>query len=128
MQSPINYRDVSYSCAVDDTLKFLPSNDERSQKFSLAAFKFLGDHQFAYLHCKVKICNATDPKSRCAKGCLREARRKRSLNTRETNDEEYILAQGPFVRAEDDDDETEFDKPIEITEVQSSGKLFMLQK
>ena len=128
MQSPINYRDVSYSCAVDDTLKFLPSNDERSQKFSLAAFKFLGDHQFAYLHCKVKICNATDPKSRCAKGCLREARRKRSLNIRETNDEEYILAQGPFARAENDDDETESHKPMEITEVQNSGKLTMLKQ
>ena len=56
----------------------------------------MGDHPFVYLHCKVKICNASDPNSRCAQGCLHD-RRKRSLYSEETNDEEYNLAQGPFI-------------------------------
>lgn len=112
-------RDFFCRCAVNDTLEFIPSDDERSQRFSLAAFKFLGNHQYVYLHCKLKICNATDPKSRCAQGCLREGRRKRSLYSQETNDEEYILAQGPFVRSESDDDETDFQKQMEMNEVES---------
>ncbi|PFX11434.1 Pancreatic secretory granule membrane major glycoprotein GP2 [Stylophora pistillata] len=70
--------------------------------------------------CALRYCgDKVDPKSRCAQGCLREGRRKRSLYSQETNDEEYILAQGPFVRSESDDDETDFQKQMEMNEVES---------
>ena len=105
-------------CATDNTVKFIPTVDERTQRFRLEAFKFLGDHQFVYMHCKVKICNATDPNSRCAQGCLHD-RRRRSLYTQETNDEEYNLAQGPFMRSEVEDDETEM---TGTRDVENSGK------
>ena len=117
-----NYRDFCYRCAVDDTVKFLPSDDERTQKFSLEAFSFIGDHQFVYMHCKVKICNATDPNSRCAQGCL-QGRRRRSLYTQETNDEEYMLAQGPFMRKEDSEGTQLEETEKEIRAVDSKGKV-----
>ena len=90
-----------YRCAVDDTVEFKPTDDERIQHFKLESFSFVGDHPFVYMHCKVKICNATDPNSRCAQGCLHD-RRKRSLYSQESDDEEYNLAQGPFMLKEED--------------------------
>ena len=89
---------------IDKTVKFHPINDKRIQKFSLEAFAFLGDHMFVYMHCRVKICNASDPNSRCAQGCIRRA--KRAVTTLESKDDEVTLAQGPFMR-EDSDEKTE---------------------
>ena len=99
-------------CKADDTVKFIPTADKRTQRFSLEAFKFLGDHQFVYMHCKVKICNATDPNSRCAQGCLHD-RRRRSLYTQESSDEEAQVSQGPFMRKEDDNKETNVQEIVE---------------
>ena len=113
----------SFSCAVDDTVNFIPTADKRTQRFSLEAFSFIGDHQFVFMHCRVKICNATDPNSRCAQGCL--DRRKRSLITQESKDEEAYLAEGPFMRGKDEEDETqlqETDKELRDME-KSAGKL-----
>ena len=110
-------------CKKDNTVNFISTADKTSQRFSLEAFKFLGDHQFVYMHCRVKICNATDPKSRCAQGCLQQ-RRKRSLETKETWDEEYGLAQGPFMRKEEDQPETNLQESIEgLRAVDIKGKL-----
>ena len=89
---------------MDKTVKFHPTNDKRTQKFSLEAFAFVGDHMFVYMHCRVKICNASDPSSRCAQGCIRRA--KRAVTTLESKDDEVTLAQGPFMR-EDSDEKTE---------------------
>ncbi|XP_022797785.1 uncharacterized protein LOC111336033 [Stylophora pistillata] len=95
---------IENGCSDDETLDFIPPSNERYERFSLEAFKFLGDHQFVYMHCKVKICSANDPNSRCAQGCLRNSKQRRSLYTQETNDEEYLLAQGPFIRKVDTED------------------------
>ena len=59
---------------------------------------------FVYMHCRVKICNASDPNSRCAQGCIRRA--KRAVTTLESKDDEVTLAEGPFMR-EDSDEKTE---------------------
>ena len=98
------------------------SNDKRRERFSLEAFKFLGNNPFVYMHCKVKVCDADDPNSRCAQGCLRNSRRRRSLYTQETNDEEYLLAQGPFMRGAEKSDETESQVDIELHEIENSSK------
>lgn len=97
----------SYRCAIDKTVKFHPTNDKRTQKFSLEAFAFVGDHMFVYMHCRVKICNASDPNSRCAQGCIRRA--KRAVTTLESKDDEVTLAEGPFMR-EDSDEKTELEE------------------
>ena len=110
----------SYSCAVDNTVKFHATNDKRTQKFSLEAFAFVGDHMFVYMHCRVKICNASDPNSRCAQGCIRRA--KRAVTTLESKDEEVTLAQGPFMR-EDNDEETELQETEkELRTLEKGGK------
>jgi len=108
----LKYTFIKDGCKIDDTVSFIPTVDKTSQRFSLEAFKFLGDHQFVFMHCKVKICNATNPTSRCAKGCLQQ-RRKRSLDSEETKDEEYRLAQGPFMRKEVDEQDTKLKDSIE---------------
>ena len=113
---------ILYRCATDDTVKFIPTADKRAQRFSLEAFKFLGDHQFVYMHCKVKICNATDPNSRCAQGCLHD-RRRRSLYTQESNDEEYNLIHGPFMRKEEDDESQLEETEKELRVVENKGSL-----
>ena len=53
----------------------------------------------------MKICNATDPASRCAKRC--PSRGKRAVDGNALNDGMplYSLAQGPVVLREETDDE-----------------------
>ena len=85
----------------------------------------MGDHPFVYMHCKVKICNATDPNSRCAQGCLHD-RRKRSLYSQESNDEEYDLAQGPFTLSDEEDDEK--NALTGLRDVEKSGKFQLTTK
>ena len=108
-----------FRCAVDDTVEFIQTQDKRIQRFKLEAFKFVGDHQFVYMHCKVIICNATDDSSRCAQGCVR--RGKRSLITQESKHDEYMLAQGPFMRAEEE--EPKLDETVkDMRDEDKSGK------
>lgn len=109
-------------------MEFIPTVDERMQRYKVEAFSFVGDHPFVYMHCKVKICNATDPNSRCAQGCLHD-RRKRSLYSEETNDEEYNLDQGPFILSDEGNDETKaLETLTEVRDVEKSGKLQLTKR
>ena len=101
----------------------IPTADKRMQKFKLEAFSFIGDHQFVYMHCKVLICNATDPNSRCAQGCVNRA--KRSLMTQGSRNEEVHLSQGPFMRGDDEKDKEETkleETEKDMRDVEKSGK------
>ena len=113
-----------YRCAIDDTVEFIETADERMQRFKLESFSFVGDHPFVYMHCRVKICNATDPNSRCEQGCLHE-RRKRSLYSQGSNDEEAYLAQGPFMLPDQEANDQE--TLTGERDVENSGK-FQLTK
>lgn len=93
----------SSRCAVDETVAFIPSGNEHLQRFSIEAFTFLGDHEFVYLHCRVKICNATDPNSRCAQGCIPQRGRRSALIRGQSKDDEANLAEGPFMRQQDEE-------------------------
>ncbi|XP_078377370.1 uncharacterized protein LOC144660588 isoform X1 [Oculina patagonica] len=91
------YDVIRDGCSVDDddTLKFHPRADPQSQRFSLEAFQYVSKHPYVFFHCKVQICNATDPNSRCAQGCI--ARRRRGAKPLpESADDTYALAQGPL--------------------------------
>ncbi|XP_068715590.1 uncharacterized protein [Montipora foliosa] len=96
--SVLKYTFIANGCAVDDTVNFIESGNKQLQRYSIEAFQFLGDHEFVYLHCKVKICNATDPYSRCAQGCIPHRRRRVARLPRQSKDEEATLAEGPFMR------------------------------
>ena len=101
----------------------IPTADKRMQKFKLEAFSFIGDHQFVYMHCKVLICNASDPNSRCAQGCVNRA--KRSLMTQGSRNEEVHLSQGPFMRGDDEKDKEETkleETEKDMRDVEKSGK------
>ena len=105
-------------------MEYIPTVDERIERFKLEAFSFVGDHPFVYMHCKVKVCNATDPNSRCAQGCLHD-RRKRSLYSEESNDEEYNLAQGPFMLQEQDINEANLQETVDgLRSPDITGKLW----
>lgn len=83
-------------------MAFIPSGNEHLQRYSIEAFTFLGDHEFVYLHCRVKICNATDPSSRCAQGCIPQRGRRSALIRGQSKDDEANLAEGPFTRKHED--------------------------
>ncbi|XP_074625177.1 ZP domain-containing protein-like isoform X2 [Acropora palmata] len=106
----LKYTFIDNGCSVDqdDTLRFIPTNDTRTTKFSLEAFSFVGDNPFVYMHCKVRICNASDPNSRCAQGCIRSRRRRALTEVSPSKDDVAYLAQGPFMR--EDEKEREADE------------------
>ena len=82
-------------CAVDNTVEFHHPPNPQKQRFSLEAFQYVSKHPYVFMHCRVKICNATDSNSRCARGCVK--RELRSVETlHETVDDVYSLAQGPL--------------------------------
>lgn len=81
---------LSYSCAVDDTVKLLPSPTGH-YRFSLEAFEFI-KQPFVFIHCHVIICNASNTQSRCARDCEANGRERREVGDRKV----YSLAQGPI--------------------------------
>ncbi|XP_015761376.1 PREDICTED: uncharacterized protein LOC107340539 [Acropora digitifera] len=85
---------IHNGCKMDDTVDYIPS-DRKSDKFSLETFKFINENAFIFLHCQVRVCNASDEQSKCARVC--EGRRRRDVTvSAETADDVYPLAQGPI--------------------------------
>lgn len=106
-----------YSCKVDDTVDYIPS-DRKSEKFSVESFKFIGENAFIFLHCQVRVCNASDEHSKCVRVC--EDRRRRDVKvSAETADDVYPLAQGPITLEK----EQEVRKQKTKSPARSSGKI-----
>ena len=82
-------------CPNDVTMKYHSAPSVGAQRFSLEAFKFIADHPFAFVHCHVVVCNATDLGSKCAKSCSSGGRGRREVSGHTTVDV-YTLAQGPL--------------------------------
>lgn len=93
---------IQNGCKVDETLQYHPSN-QRSERFSLESFKFIGEHAFVFVHCHVKICNVSDPNSNCVRVCEDRRRRDVSPAVESLGDDVYPLAQGPLSLEKDDD-------------------------
>lgn len=98
-------------CPVDDTVRMEASSSPQSKRFSVEAFKFVGDFPFVYLHCSVVVCRVSDPNSRCSKGCipglhvnppysvmekLKEQSQHRAKREVAYNDPNYLISKGPF--------------------------------
>ena len=113
----------SIRCPVDDTVKMEASSSPQSQRFSVEAFKFVGDFPFVYLHCSVVVCRVNDPNSRCSKGCipglhvnppysvmekLKEQSQHRAKREVDYKDPNYMISKGPFAL----NDDTVNDGPI----------------
>ena len=81
---------------MDETLEFHQQPDNQTQLFSLEAFQYVSKHPYVFFHCRVKICNAKNPFSRCARGCIKRERRSEETLPEAEEENVYPLAQGPF--------------------------------
>ena len=89
---------LPFSCPVDETTITIQSQKVGVDRFSTEAFKFIADHPFVFVHCQIRICDARNPGSRCAQGCIKEGRLRRDVSD---EDKLYPLAQGPLTFASD---------------------------
>ena len=90
---------MSFRCPNDVTVQYHSASSVSAQRFSLEAFKFIADHPFAFVHCHVTVCNATNPVSQCVKKCPSSGREKREASDHMTDT--YFLAEGPLHLARD---------------------------
>ena len=44
-------------------------------QFKFDAFSFLSSYDVVYLQCKIAVCGAGDPSSRCSRGCVGQSQR-----------------------------------------------------
>ncbi|XP_022795140.1 ZP domain-containing protein-like [Stylophora pistillata] len=104
INSSPKYWIIKNGCKMDETLEYYPAN-ERSERFSVESFKFIGEHPFVFVHCHIRVCNHSDPESKCVRIC--EDRSKRDVSVvQESVDDVYPLAQGPItLRKEEVKDE-----------------------
>ncbi|KAJ7375892.1 hypothetical protein OS493_038213 [Desmophyllum pertusum] len=72
---------------------FVPSTKGGVFRFTLEGFKFIAEHPFVFVHCHIRVCDARNPKSRCAEGCIKGTRKRRDVSS---DDKLYPLAQGPL--------------------------------
>ena len=93
------------------------SSSRQSQRFSVEAFKFVGDFPFVYLHCSVVVCRVSDPDSRCSKGCIpglhvnppysvmeklkEQSQNRAKREVQYKRDPNYLISKGPFSLNED---------------------------
>ncbi|XP_071791435.1 uncharacterized protein [Asterias amurensis] len=67
----IRFPFITNGCPIDDTVRLLTPPSRRKERFAIDSFAFLGDniHGLVYVHCDMRICDASDPNSKCAMGC-----------------------------------------------------------
>ncbi|CAH3173407.1 unnamed protein product [Porites lobata] len=92
------YHLIKNGCPFDKTTITIQSQKVGVDRFSTEAFKFIADHPFVFVHCQIRICDASNPGSRCAQGCIKEGRLRRDVSD---EDKLYPLAQGPLTIASD---------------------------
>ncbi|XP_072235925.1 uncharacterized protein [Leuresthes tenuis] len=64
------YSIIENGCTVDPTVQIYSPSDDKQFKFSMEAFKFIGLHDQVYISCSVMMCEAGNPNTRCAQGCM----------------------------------------------------------
>ncbi|KTG31295.1 hypothetical protein cypCar_00039247 [Cyprinus carpio] len=65
---PISYPIITNGCGVDETVNIYTSH-QPNVKFSMEAFKFIGQYDQVFISCSIIICEANNPNTRCAQGC-----------------------------------------------------------
>ncbi|XP_063044492.1 uncharacterized protein LOC134438772 [Engraulis encrasicolus] len=93
-KSTVYYDLIKNGCLEDETVKTYPGGSTTFD-FEIQAFKFTGDFDEVFISCSVILCEANNPNSRCAQGCVKDAsRRRKREGTMETAS--HFLTQGPF--------------------------------
>nr|XP_016848195.1 PREDICTED: deleted in malignant brain tumors 1 protein [Anolis carolinensis]XP_016848196.1 PREDICTED: deleted in malignant brain tumors 1 protein [Anolis carolinensis] len=87
----LTYDLIRSGCVRDSTYTNLPSPNKNAVRFKFNAFKFLKEHNSVYLQCKLVVCKANNPSSRCSQGCL--SRKKRNIDE---NQDKVTFVVGPF--------------------------------
>ncbi|KAG7279909.1 hypothetical protein CRUP_021542 [Coryphaenoides rupestris] len=85
------YDIVRQGCPMDSTYQAISSGTTSRVRFTFKAFQFLRTHDSVYMQCTVVVCPASDPNSRCRRGCIR--RKARSL--RDSEDSQTLVL-GPI--------------------------------
>ncbi|XP_078610032.1 oncoprotein-induced transcript 3 protein-like isoform X2 [Branchiostoma floridae x Branchiostoma japonicum] len=84
---------IENGCPKDATFHSFSSPNPAVQRFGFQVFRFVDDQPVVYVHCEVVVCNTSDPTSRCAQGCINNARSKRALPMTGR----HFISQGPLV-------------------------------
>ncbi|KAK6294109.1 hypothetical protein J4Q44_G00349390 [Coregonus suidteri] len=64
------YSIIENGCNVDETVQIFSPRHQRHFQFGMEAFKFIGLHDQVYISCSVILCEAGNPNTRCAQGCV----------------------------------------------------------
>ncbi|XP_062405710.1 uncharacterized protein LOC134095993 [Sardina pilchardus] len=95
----VYYNIISNGCGVDETLIEFP-HGPLNYNFEIQAFKFTGEFDEVFISCSVILCEAGNPNSRCAQGCVSDASRRRKRDTA-LETASHFLTMGPFRTARD---------------------------
>ncbi|XP_030271109.1 uncharacterized protein LOC115580671 isoform X3 [Sparus aurata] len=93
------YTIIENGCNVDSTLQRYTPDHQRQFKFSMEAFKFIGQNNQVYISCSVMMCEAGNPNTRCAQGCINSTQpvghriAKREVVTQTSR---HLVSQGPL--------------------------------
>ncbi|XP_030269112.1 CUB and zona pellucida-like domain-containing protein 1, partial [Sparus aurata] len=93
------YTIIENGCNVDSTLQRYTSDNQTQFKFSMEAFKFIGQNNQVYISCSVMMCEAGNPNTRCAQGCINSTQpgghrvAKRDVVTQTSR---HLVSQGPL--------------------------------
>ncbi|KAM9766063.1 uncharacterized protein ACNS7B_003659 [Menidia menidia] len=64
------YSIIENGCTIDSTVQIHPPSHNKQFQFSMEAFKFIGLHDQVYISCSIMMCEAGNPNTRCAQGCM----------------------------------------------------------
>ncbi|XP_041697023.2 CUB and zona pellucida-like domain-containing protein 1 [Coregonus clupeaformis] len=95
------YPIIENGCNVDETVQIFSPRHEIHFRFGMEAFKFIGLHDQVYISCSVIVCEAGNPNTRCAQGCMNSTspqsadhhHRKRDAPMQSTR---HHISQGPL--------------------------------
>ncbi|XP_051969881.1 CUB and zona pellucida-like domain-containing protein 1 [Xyrauchen texanus] len=96
---PISYPIIRNGCGVDSTVRIL-SNHESNVRFSMEAFKFIGQYDQVFISCSIIICQANNPNTRCTQGCTNRTVAPTNLHIHKRDaplqTESHFISQGPL--------------------------------
>eukprot|EP00058_Branchiostoma_floridae_P004327 XP_002589815.1 hypothetical protein BRAFLDRAFT_90503 [Branchiostoma floridae] len=91
----LQYQLINDGCASDPTLDIFSIDDPSKERFGFEAFRFIQEVKTVYVHCEVMVCNAADPGSRCAQGCV--VRSKRTTGEKADMIGRHVIRMGPII-------------------------------
>ncbi|XP_029354698.1 ZP domain-containing protein-like [Echeneis naucrates] len=95
------YPIIENGCTVDPTVEIYHPQHNKQFRFSMEAFKFIGQHDQVFITCSVMMCEAKNPHTRAAQGCINSTsvhyvhhhHRKREAVIQSGN---HYISQGPL--------------------------------